>query len=78
MKQTPKERALELLESYKEAIEAITIPKYTSELDLHDAAKKCALLCVDRILGIVLSKPYQEENYLVHWWLEVKREVEKL
>jgi hypothetical protein len=68
---TPKEKALELVESMSFSCR---------ECDYEAKAKQCALIAVDEILG-------DYKNYLMHenteykglmYWQEVKKEIEKL
>jgi hypothetical protein len=61
---TPKEKAEELIENYRNAY-----PTYTSNrLNLHQA-KRCALIAVDLLLS---------EFYVDEFYTEVKQELEKI
>ena len=41
-------------------------------------AKEMAKIAVDEILSLDTSAPHQEENYIQHFYSEVKQELEKL
>jgi hypothetical protein len=78
---TPKEKAKELVESYKyRLLPFITFQTQLTETDLLNKCKQCALIAVDEIINtgplkmidwgeIISDKPY---------WQEVKQEIEAL
>ena len=68
---TPKEKALELIDKVSE------FSDYETMNDLIPQ-KELVLIIVNEILKLDLSKPYQEENYLAHYWSEVKKEINLL
>ena len=68
MKQTPKEKANELLDNYW-LMEKIN-PSLSKE-----QAKQCALIAVDEILNI---NSVDKDFSLSHYWLDVKDEIQNL
>ena len=68
MKQTPKEKANELLDNYW-LMEKIN-PSLSKE-----QAKQCALIAVDEILNI---NSVEKDFSLSHYWLDVKDEIQNL
>jgi hypothetical protein len=74
---TPKERAEELVDTFRE-----TIMSFLSDNMKHQNAKKCAIVSVDQIIleqckGSELKDPrYQDERLM--YWNEVKQEIEKI
>ncbi len=64
---TPKQKAQELLEKYKN----VDINKMEFCWVCNDGAKQCALIAVE----MVILNCYEEEEY---YWQEVKQEIEKL
>ncbi len=76
---TPKEKANELIENYRNAY-----PTYTSNrLNIHQA-KRCALIAVDEILNLDLHNvgDYKDfdtpSEWYISYWMEIKEEIEKL
>jgi hypothetical protein len=67
---TPKEKAIELVEDYRNAY-----PTYTSNrLNLHQA-KRCALIAVD----LLIAEMYEYDScYYDNYYFEVKKEIENL
>jgi hypothetical protein len=59
---TPKEKAEKLVDTYR---------MYTEFSSIH-AAKQCALICCDEVLG------YMGADRGTAFWQEVKQEIEKL
>lgn len=76
MKKTPKTEAHRITYIYYSKIEHTLSDEYC--VVSWGIAKDLALIAVDEILKIDLSKPYQEENYLANWWSQVKKEIEML
>jgi hypothetical protein len=72
MKQTPKEKAEELISSYRFTLSIPNAPlgEYKDSI-----AKQCALIAVDEILNI---NSVDKDFSLSHYWLEVKEEIENL
>ena len=74
---TPKERAEELTDKFRD-----TIISFLSDNMKQENAKKCAILSVDQIIleqckGSELKDPrYQDERLM--YWNEVKQEIENL
>ena len=68
MKQTPKEKANQLLDNYW-LMEKIN-PSLSKE-----QAKQCALIAVDEILNI---NSIEKDFGLSHYWLDVKDEIQNL
>jgi len=73
---TPKEKAEELYEKYK----FVYIQHYTSKHEV----KECALIAVDEIIkarpttdGMIIGGK-QTRPLTIHYWEEVKKEIEKL
>ena len=64
---TPKEKAKELINRYLKVLAG-------GMYDVRGEAKKCALICVDKIL--YGSRLFYIEDY--GYWIEVKQEIEKL
>jgi len=62
---TPKEKAKELVDKFSDI---------TTGWNFIEAAKECALICVDEILNG--SRLYYFEDY--SYWKEVKEEINKL
>jgi hypothetical protein len=62
-KQTPKEKAEELLD------------KMTMEIGKFNA-KQCALIAVDEILNVIDWHEFEVPNDQLEYWLEVKQEIE--
>ena len=69
---TPKEKAEELISSYRFAL---SIPNAPLGEHKDSIAKQCALIAVDEILII---KSVDNDFYLSHYWQEVKEEIENL
>ena len=70
MKQTPKEKANELLDNYW-LMEKIN-PSLSKE-----QAKQCALIVVMQILEVVrIYETYYDDNF--KYWIDVKQEIEKI
>ena len=68
---TPKEKAAELIEKYKNSKDEFGYDLF----DLDSSAKQCALIAVDEILKITwVDKFLITEDY----WQEVKQEIELL
>lgn len=81
---TPEEKAEELVFDKFYLVNSESIELETGEYDLVfslslDDAKKCALITVDEILEAIKYLPYGIE-YLstMDYWIEVKKEIEKL
>ena len=47
--------------------------KHITEME-HEAAKRCAVMCVDEILNV----GFLDTNDLYYYWNEVKQEINKL
>ena len=70
MKQTPKEKANELLDNYW------LMDKINPDLS-KEQAKQCALIVVEQILEVVrIYETYYDDNF--KYWIDVKQEIEKL
>lgn len=86
---TPKEKAEELRQEFVFRIEDIIQPKTWDEVEslntlIYKVAKECAELAVDEIIKI---DPYTRRCHLfckpiysntLQYWIEVKKEIEKL
>lgn len=72
---TPKEKAIELIEKYKE-IESFYIHKRIIIMPLPEA-KQCALIAVDEILDLLEDMP-QVEFFYINFYKEVKQEIKNL
>jgi hypothetical protein len=70
---TPKEKAKELVDKYKEFTEDIFAESYYQ-------AKQCALIVVDEILDLNLGLSNCDENNwaIEKFYIEVKKEIERL
>lgn len=70
---TPKEKAKELVDKYKEHIIE------TDDYFINSGAKKCALIAVDELIKEVVDDKESEYMSLKDiYWMEVKKEIEKL
>lgn len=67
---TPKEKAEELVDKYRD-----TIMSFLSDNMKDMNAKKCALIALNEILNII-SESYDIDH--IKYWQEVKQEIEKL
>jgi hypothetical protein len=63
---TPKEKAIELVEKFTD------IENEYNEYSDFKQAKQCALIAVDEILSVI------NYNSEMHFWIKVKKEIEKL
>lgn len=65
---TPEEKSKELVYKFDDTMEFSTPQRF---------AKQCALIAVDEILSTIVSTP---TDYGASWtyWMEVKKEIEKL
>jgi hypothetical protein len=73
---TPKEKAKELVESYKyRLLPFITFQTQLTETDLLNKCKQCAKIAADEVINTIMSV-YQPETKA--FWFEVKQEIEKL
>ncbi len=65
---TPQEKAKELVYKFDDTMEFSTPQRF---------AKRCALIAVDEILSTIISTP---TDYGASWtyWMDVKKEIEKL
>ena len=73
---TPKDRAKYLFENY-----LILFPEFYNDLEFgyNDVkAKQCALILVDNIIKELLNDELFYFKIRVHYWQEVKQEIEKL
>jgi len=68
---TPKEKAQELVDKYKEFTEDNFAESYCN-------AKQCALIAVNEMLDIDNVKPYILHKEIIDYWQEVKEEINKL
>lgn len=69
---TPKEKAEELIENYRNAY-----PTYTSNrLNLHQT-KRCALMAIDEVIEALYEHHWQN-RLIIDYWTQVKQEIEKL
>ena len=74
--QTPKEKALELVDKYRD-----TIMSFLSDNMKDMNAKKCALIAVDEIIKtdtLIDEEVYVMSPSYLWYWQEVKQEIEKL
>jgi len=71
---TANEKAKQLISKYSPKL-----PFYT-EKDNLNKSKECALICVDEILDFQINtmKWATDYNGNIHYWQEVKEEIEKL
>ena len=71
---TPREKAIDLINSFEELGK-----DFTRGVSMHEFAKECALRSVDEILDIDCFD-MSEENFDNHieYWQQVKTELEKL
>ena len=65
---TPKEEAIKLVSKFSKFDYQVNGFKHITELE-HEAAKRCAVMCVDEILRFRLN---------VNYWEEVKYKITKL
>ena len=80
----PKDKALELIEKFTEPTKVPNI-KGILVVDI-DAAKQCALICVDEIITASPSAPILSDNgsfvgdieESTKWWETIKKEIENL
>jgi hypothetical protein len=70
MKQSPKEKAKELVDKFRNEILSFLGDKMKDK-----NAKRCALISVDEILNI---NSVDKDFSLSHYWLDVKEEIENL
>lgn len=72
---TPQEKAKELFSKYQN----INLTEDSMGID-DEIAKECAIIAVDEILYLMMVKLKwsKEYNGNVHYWQEVKEEIEKL
>lgn len=73
---TPKEKAEELVSSMRYKIYDLADGWNGGEI--YKAAKQCALIAVDEIFSILDKEGYDEDDYKIIYWQEVKTEIEKL
>lgn len=73
---TPKEKAKELVKKYSEEFKEYGVGNVWRRI----SAKKHALIAVDEILDFMILTMKWSENHNgnVHYWQEVKQEIEKL
>lgn len=80
---TPKQKATELFEKYCDYIDLDVDPNADSIKankimdDFHEKVKKCTLIAVDEILNLMTNilKWSEEHNGNIHYWQEVKEEI---
>jgi hypothetical protein len=65
---TPKEKAVQLYGKYFE---------FTTIMYEHDYTKKCILITADTVLD-ALDDCWEQDVFMVKFWQEVKKEIEKL
>jgi len=80
---TPKEKAKELVNSFDHCLNNIDCGSNGIEDLILDRAKQCALLCVDEILlALPTAAKYtyyaKSKISICDYWLEVRKEIEKL
>ena len=63
---TPKEKAIQLVDVY------LFVDDY------HTLSKQCALIAVDEIIDAVDWHEFEVPNDVLHYYFEVKQEIEKL
>lgn len=72
---TPKEKAIELVEKYKQ----VAYSDLLTQPQIDENAKQCALVAVDEIINELNSLGYSTEvSEKICKWIEVKQEIEKL
>ena len=71
---TPKEQAEKLVNEYYSYLKA----NLMNDEEAREDAKVCALILVDNIIKELLSDELFYFKTKVHYWQEVKREIEKL
>ena len=70
---TPKEKAQELVDKFLPHVRW----KMAQE-DVKERAKQCALIAVDEIIDAVDWHEFEVPNDVLHFYFEVKQEIEKL
>ncbi len=83
-----KEKAIELIKIYVSICKGWNIDYLKSKeiKELKDELfnnewfipKECALIAVDKIINIIDSEGYDEEDFKYNYWKEVKQELKKL
>ena len=69
---TPKEKAKELVEKFKELPQEGTVMFYLA----FEISKQCALITVDEMINYLISN--EITGTLMSYWEEVKQEINKL
>ena len=67
---TPKEKAEELVNKYKEVAYSDLLP----QKGIDENAKQCALIAIDEMIEVAKSLTMETQE----WYEEVKQEIEKL
>jgi len=66
---TPKEKAVELYNRYEQLGR-----DFTRGVSMKQFAKECALIAVDEMINVIKDL----DNWAYTYWIEVKKEIEKL
>ena len=76
---TPKEKAKDLIDIYKDMTEIIKFDfdKVTTITD-YNLAKNCALIAVNELIEFTYNYTDYNEKSTKEYWQEVKQEIEKL
>ena len=80
---TAKEKANELVESFLPYSDYNECDVFTQRENQLKNAKRCALICVDEIIGIpsiqaAYAQGYSNSKSIESYWQEVKKEINKL
>jgi hypothetical protein len=70
---SPKEKANQLVNTYYNSIMSFL----TNNMKLENA-KKCALIAVDEIIDAVDWHEFEVPNDVLHYYFEVKQEIQKI
>jgi hypothetical protein len=79
---TPKEKALELFDKIIDTM--FDLSDGYNSTEIYNAAKQCALIAVDEIFEFMkmddeyTDTAYNANSKWVHYWIEVKQEIQKL
>ena len=75
---TPKEKAQELVDLFSTYVDYQSDDCLNERQKMLINAKQCALISVDEILNIDNIKPYILHKEIIKYYIEVKKEIEKL
>ena len=71
---TPKEKAQELVNTYKE----VAYSDLYTQAQVDQNAKNCALVAVDEIINLLGPTKFLSPELTLSYWLKVKQEIETL